>query len=236
MALIPIDVALGGINSIRGLFGANEADKERRRQLEEAARQRRIAIDMLAKRSQDAFDAFQRWEQSFNPQATLNQIGQASAENLGTVLKNLNVGPMGEYRKDDTPRVMAARVATTEGLLKEQAARLAAQQQFENERYARLSDVNQRRLEEAQGRGNFATEFAREGMAMPSNNLDNYIQNLVAMNKKQKEPTPKQTWDERLPTPAKDLGYNAIPQLGYQGQTGIQLSGLDINKAFSKIY
>ena len=237
MALIPIDVALGGINSTRGLIGANEADRERRRQLEQAAAQRRMAIDMLAKRSQDAFDAFQRWEQSFNPQATLNQIGQASAENLGTVLKNLNVGPMGEYRKDDTPRVMAARVATTEGLIKEQAARYAAQQQFENERYARLNDVNQRRFEEAQGRGSFATEFAREGMAMPGNNLDNYIQNLVAMNKKQKEPASRQPWDERLPTPAKDLGYNAIPQLGYQGQTGIQLSGLtDINKAFSKTY
>ena len=80
-------------------------------------------------------------------------------------------------------------------------------------------------------------EMMREGMAMPGNNLDNYIQNLVAMNKKQKEPASRQPWDERLPTPAKDLGYNAIPQLGYQGQTGIQLSGLtDINKAFSKTY
>lgn len=233
MALIPIDVALGGINSIRGLFGANEADRERRRQLEQAAAQRRIAIDMLAKRSQDAFDAFQRWEQSFNPQATLNQIGQASAENLGTVLKNLNVGPMGEYRKDDTPRVMAARVATTEGLLKEQAARLAAQQQFENERYARLSDVNQRRFEEAQGRGSFATEFAREGMAMPGNNLQTYLGNLVSMMPKQEKKTPT----AGTATTAKDLGYNPVPQLGYQGQTGIQLSGLtDINKAFSKIY
>lgn len=38
-------------------------------------------------------------------------------------------------------------------------------------------------------------------------------------------------------TTAKDLGYNSVPQLGYQGQTGIQLSGLtDINKAFSKKY
>lgn len=233
MALIPIDVALGGINSIRGLFGANEADRERRRQIEEAARQRRMAIDMLAKRSQDAFDAFQRWEQSFNPQATLNQIGQASAENLGNVLKNLNVGPMGEYRKDDTPRVMAARIATTEGLLKEQAARLAAQQQFENERYARLSDVNQRRFEEAQFRGNLGGQMQEEGMRMPANNLQTYLGNLVSMMPKQE----KKTSTAGTATTAKDLGYNPIPQLGYQGQTGIQLSGLtDINKAFSKKY
>ena len=250
MALIPIDVALGGINSIRGLIGANEADRERRRQLEQAAAQRRMAIDMLAKRSQDAFDAFQRWEQSFNPQATLNQIGQASAENLGTVLKNLNVGPMGEYRKDDTPRVMAARVATTEGLLKEQAARLAAQQQFENERYARLSDVNQRRFEEAQGRGNFATEFAREGMAMPGNNLDTFMQNLIGGGfakrleeqyfKKPKSETTgtttgttsRQVWDEKYPTPgsmAESLEQLKNFKIGYQGKPAIQLSGLGYN-------
>ena len=225
MALIPIDVALGGINSIRGLFGANEADKERRRQLEEAARQRRIAIDMLAKRSQDAFDAFQRWEQSFNPQATLNQIGQASAENLGTVLKNLNVGPMGEYRKDDTPRVMAARVATTEGLLKEQAARLAAQQQFENERYARLSDVNQRRLEEAQGRGNFATEFAREGMAMPGNNLQSYLGNLVSMMPKQEKKTPTAGYNPLAPSQA-PFGSQMNWQKDVSEVTDIPLSGI----------
>jgi hypothetical protein len=227
MALIPIDVALGGINSIRGLFGANEADRERRRQLEQAAAQRRIAIDMLAKRSQDAFDAFQRWEQSFNPQATLNQIGQASAENLGTVLKNLNVGPMGEYRKDDTPRVMAARVATTEGLLKEQAARLAAQQQFENERYARLSDVNQRRFEEAQGRGSFATEFAREGMAMPGNNLQTYLGNLVSMMPKAEKPKPKATAGYNPPAPSQaPFGSQMNWQKDVSEVTDIPLSGI----------
>jgi len=182
---------------------------------------------MLAKRSQDAFDAFQRWEQSFNPQATLNQIGQASAENLGTVLKNLNVGPMGEYRKDDTPRVMAARVATTEGLLKEQAARLAAQQQFENERYARLSDVNQRRFEEAQGRGSFATEFAREGMAMPGNNLQTYLGNLVSMMPKAEKPKPKATAGYNPPAPSQaPFGSQMNWQKDVSEVTDIPLSGI----------
>ena len=88
MALIPIDVALGGINSIRGLIGANEADRERRRQLEEAARQRRIAIDILAKQSDDAFIEYQRWVQENNPQKALDLIGRTSAENLRTGLGN----------------------------------------------------------------------------------------------------------------------------------------------------
>ena len=227
MALIPIDVALGGINSIRGLFGANEADRERRRQLEQAAAQRRIAIDMLAKRSQDAFDAFQRWEQSFNPQATLNQIGQASAENLGNVLKNFNVGPMGEYRKDDTPRVMAARVATTEGLLKEQAARLAAQQQFENERYARLSDVNQRRFEEAQARGNLGGQMQEEGMRMPGTNLQSYLGNLVSMMPKAEKSKPKATAGYNPPTPSQaPFGSQMNWQKDVSEVTDIPLSGI----------
>lgn len=227
MALIPIDIALGGINSIRGLIGANEADRERRRQLEEAARQRRIAIDMLAKRSQDAFDAFQRWEQSFNPQATLNQIGQASAENLGNVLKNLNVGPMGEYRKDDTPRVMAARIATTEGLLKEQAARLAAQQQFENERYARLSDVNQRRFEEAQARGNLGGQMQEEGMRMPGTNLQSYLGNLVSMMPKAEKQKPKATAGYNPPAPSQaPFGSQMNWQKDVSEVTDIPLSGI----------
>jgi len=162
MALIPIDVALGGINSIRGLFGANEADRERRRQLEQAA-----------------------------------------------------------------ARVMAARVATTEGLLKEQAARLAAQQQFENERYARLSDVNQRRFEEAQGRGSFATEFAREGMAMPGNNLQTYLGNLVSMMPKAEKPKPKATAGYNPPAPSQaPFGSQMNWQKDVSEVTDIPLSGI----------
>ncbi len=36
MALIPFDVALGGLNSIASIFGANEQDRLRQRQMEEA--------------------------------------------------------------------------------------------------------------------------------------------------------------------------------------------------------
>ena len=239
MALIPIDIALGGINSIRGLIGANEADRERRRQLEEAARQRRMAIDALAKQSNDAFQEYQRRLQAgeFDATKALDLIGRTSAENLRTGLGNQltslrNLG----YKAGDTPIEMGTKAMTSDALLREQAQRLAAQQQYEDRQQQALGYLDQVRAREASARMGLGTEFAREGMAMPANNLDNYIQNLVTMNKKQKEAAPRQTWDERLPTPAKDLGYNAIPKLGYQGQTGIPLSGIDINKAFSKKY
>lgn len=239
MALIPIDVALGGINSIRGLFGANEADRERRRQLEQAAAQRRMAIDALAKQSNDAFQEYQRRLQAgeFDATKALDLIGRTSAENLRTGLGNQltslrNLG----YKAGDTPIEMGTKAMTSDALLREQAQRLAAQQQYEDRQQQALDRLDQVRAREASARMGLGTEFAREGMAMPANNLENYIQNLVTMNKKQKETAPRQTWDERLPTPAKDLGYNAIPKLGYQGQTGIPLSGIDINKAFSKTY
>ena len=239
MALIPINVALGGINSIRGLFGANEADRERRRQLEQAAAQRRMAIDALAKQSNDAFQEYQRRLQAgeFDATKALDLIGRTSAENLRTGLGNQltslrNLG----YKAGDTPIEMGTKAMTSDALLREQAQRLAAQQQFEDRQQQALGYLDQVRAREASARMGLGGQMQEEGMRMPGNNLDNYIQNLVAMNKKQKEPAPRQPWDERLPTPAKDLGYNAIPQLGYQGQTGIQLSGLDINKAFSKTY
>lgn len=236
MALIPIDVALGGINSIRGLIGANEADRERRRQIEEAARQRRMAIDALAKQSNDAFQEYQRRLQAgeFDATKALDLIGRTSAENLRTGLGNQltslrNLG----YKAGDTPIEMGTKAMTSDALLREQAAREAAKRLYEDRQQEAFSYLDQVRAREASARMGLGTEFAREGMAMPANNLQTYLGNLVSMMPKQEKKTPT----AGTATTAKDLGYNPVPQLGYQGQTGIQLSGLtDINKAFSKKY
>jgi hypothetical protein len=229
MALIPIDVALGGINSIRGLFGANEADKERARQLKQAEYQRRMAIDALAKDSADAFREFQRREQAgeFDPKGALDLIGRTSAENLGNVLKNFNVGPMGEYRRGDTPREMAARIATTEGLQKEQADRLNAELLFEDRRQQALDRLNQIRGREANARFGVGTEFAREGMAMPGNNLQSYLGNLVSMMPKAEKSKPKATAGYNPPAPSQaPFGSQMNWQKDVSEVTDIPLSGI----------
>lgn len=229
MALIPIDVALGGINSIRGLFGANEADKERARQLKQAEYQRRMAIDALAKDSADAFREFQRREQAgeFDPKGALDLIGRTSAENLGTVLKNFNVGPMGEYRRGDTPRELAARIATTEGLQKEEADRLNAQLLFEDKRQQALDRLNQIRGREASARFGVGTEFAREGMAMPGNNLQTYLGNLVSMMPKAEKSKPKTTAGYNPPAPSQaPFGSQMNWQKDVSEVTDIPLSGI----------
>ena len=192
MALIPIDVALGGINSIRGLFGANEADRERRRQLEQAAAQRRMAIDALAKQSNDAFQEYQRRLQAgeFDATKALDLIGRTSAENLRTGLGNQltslrNLG----YKAGDTPIEMGTKAMTSDALLREQAQRLAAQQQFEDRQQQALGYLDQVRAREASARMGLGGEMMREGMATPGNNLQSYLGNLVSMMPKQEKKT-----------------------------------------------
>lgn len=229
MALIPIDVALSGINSIRGLFGANEADRERRRQIEEAARQRRMAIDALAKQSNDAFQEYQRRLQAgeFDATKALDLIGRTSSENLGNVLKNLNVGLMGEYKKDDTPRVMAARIATTEGLLKEQADRLNAQKYFEDKQQQALGYLDQVRAREASARMGLGGQMQEEGMRMPGNNLQTYLSNLVSMMPKAEKQKPKTTAGYNPPAPSQALfGSQMNWQKDVSEVTDIPLSGI----------
>lgn len=229
MALIPIDVALSGINSIRGLFGANEADRERRRQIEEAARQRRMAIDALAKQSNDAFQEYQRRLQTgeFDATKALDLIGRTSSENLGNVLKNLNVGLMGEYKKDDTPRVMAARIATTEGLLKEQADRLNAQKYFEDKQQQALGYLDQVRAREASARMGLGGQMQEEGMRMPGNNLQTYLSNLVSMMPKAEKQKPKTTAGYNPPAPSQALfGSQMNWQKDVSEVTDIPLSGI----------
>ena len=227
MALIPIDVALGGINSIRGLFGANEADRERRRQLEQAATQRRMAIDALAKQSNDAFQEYQRRLQAgeFDATKALDLIGRTSAENLGTVLKNLNVGPMGEYRRGDTPREIAARIATTEGLQNEQAARLNAQLQFENRQQQALGYLDQVRAREASARMGLGGQMMSEGMATPGNNLQSYLGNLVSMMPKQEKKTTTAGYNPPAPSQA-PFGSQMNWQKDVSEVTDIPLSGI----------
>lgn len=227
---------LGGINSIRGLIGANEVDRQRQEQLNQAAAQRRMAIDALAKQSNDAFQEYQRRLQAgeFDATKALDLIGRTSAENLRTGLGNQltslrNLG----YKAGDTPIEMGTKAMTSDALLKEQAQRLAAQQQFEDRQQQALSYLDQVRAREASARMGLGGQMQEEGMRIPGNNLQTYLGNLVSMMPKQEKKTPT----TGIATTAKDLGYNPVPQLGYQGQTGIQLSGLtDINKAFSKKY
>ena len=228
MALIPIDVALGGINSIRGLFGANEADRERRRQLEQAAAQRRMAIDALAKQSNDAFQEYQRRLQAgeFDATKALDLIGKTSAENLRTGLGNQltslrNLG----YKAGDTPIEMGTKAMTSDALLREQAQRLAAQQQFEDRQQQALGYLDQVRAREASARMNLGGEMMREGMAMPGNNLQSYLGNLVSMMPKQEKKTPTAGYNPLAPSQA-PFGSQMNWQKDVSEVTDIPLSGI----------
>jgi hypothetical protein len=235
MALIPIDVALGGINSIRGLIGANEADRERRRQLEQAAAQRRIAIDALAKQSNDAFQEYQRRLQAgeFDATKALDLIGRMSRENLGVGVGNLDV-KFGEYKPGDTPKEMARNVMTSDALLREQAQRLAAQQQFEDRQQQALGYLDQVRAREASARMGLGGQMQEEGMRMPGNNLDTFMQNLIGGGFAKrleeeyfKKPKPKTTAGYNPPAPSQaPLGSQMNWQKDVSEVTDIPLSGI----------
>lgn len=228
MALIPIDVALGGINSIRGLFGANEADRERRRQLEQAAAQRRMAIDALAKQSNDAFQEYQRRLQAgeFDATKALDLIGRTSAENLRTGLGNQltslrNLG----YKAGDTPIEMGTKAMTSDALLREQAQRLAAQQQFEDRQQQALDRLDQVRAREASARMGLGGQMMSEGMAMPANNLQSYLGNLVSMMPKQEKKTTTAGYNPPTPSQA-PFGSQMNWQKDVSEVTDIPLSGI----------
>lgn len=221
---------LGSINSIRGLIGANEADRERRRQIEEAARQRRMAIDALAKQSNDAFQEYQRRLQAgeFDATKALDLIGRTSAENLRTGLGNQltslrNLG----YKAGDTPIEMGTKAMTSDALLREQAQRLAAQQQFEDRQQQALGYLDQVRAREASARMGLGTEFARESMAMPANNLQTYLGNLVSMMPKAEKQKPKATAGYNPPAPSQaPFGSQMNWQKDVSEVTDIPLSGI----------
>ena len=230
MALIPIDVALGGINSIRGLFGANEADRERRRQLEQAAAQRRMAIDALAKQSNDAFQEYQRRLQAgeFDATKALDLIGRTSAENLRTGLGNQltslrNLG----YKAGDTPIEMGTKAMTSDALLREQAQRLAAQQQFEDRQQQALGYLDQVRAREANARMGLGGQMQEEGMRMPGTNLQSYLGNLVSMMPKAEKSKPKATAGYNPPAPSQaPFGSQMNWQKDVSEVTDIPLSGI----------
>ncbi len=181
MALIPVDVALGAVNSIRGLLGANEADNERRRQLAEAARQRRLAIDQLAQDSNRAFQDYQRRLQAgeFDATKTLDLIGRMSSENLRTGLGNQltslrNLG----YKAGDTPIEMGTKAMTSDALLREQAQRLATEQAFQDRQQAAQNYLRQIQGNEAQARMGLGGQMMDEGMATPER-LGSTIQGII---------------------------------------------------------
>lgn len=183
MALIPFDVALGGINTIAGIFGANEADRQRQRQLEQAARQRAKAIEQLAQASNDAYQDYQRRLQAgeFDATRALDLIGQQSGANLRnalgqsmTSLRNLG------YKPGDTPLEQGAKSLTSNALLQEQAQRLQAQQSVEDRRQQALNYLRQVQGQESQARMGLGGQMVSEGMAMPGNNLENAIKNAIA--------------------------------------------------------
>ena len=182
MALIPFDVALGGLNSIAGIFGANEADRAQRRMLEEANRQRARAIENLARQSNEAFQDYQRRLQAgeFDATKTLNLIGEQSGANLrnqlGQSLTSLrNLG----YKPGDTPIEQGAKSMTSNALLQEQAMRLKAQQDFEDRQQQALGNLRQVQNVENQARLGLGSQMMGEGMAMPSQNVKGAIQDII---------------------------------------------------------
>lgn len=182
MALIPFDVALGGLNSIASIFGANEADRQRQRQMEEAARQRARALDILARQSNEAFMDFQRRQQAgeFDPTKALERVRAESALNLqnalgGSMTSLRNLG----YKPGDSAIEMATKGLTSEALLGEQAQRLATEQAFQDRQQAAQNYLRQIQGQEAQARMGLGNQMMGEGMATPGGNMGATIQSII---------------------------------------------------------
>jgi len=181
MALIPFDVALGGLNSIAGIFGANEQDRQRQRQMEEAARQRAKALDILARQSNEAFMDFQKRQQAgeFDPTKALERVRAESALNLqnalgGSMTSLRNLG----YKPGDSAIEMATKGLTSEALLGEQAQRLATEQAFQDRQQAAQNYLRQIQGQEASARMGLGGQMMSEGMATPER-LGSTIQGII---------------------------------------------------------
>jgi hypothetical protein len=235
MALIPVDVALSGINTIRGLFGASQADKERERQIAEAKRQLNLAIAKATENTNNTLLEFQRMEQAgeFDATKTLDLIGRMSRENLGVGVGNLDV-KFGEYKPGDTPKEMARNVMTSDALLREQAQRLAAQDQFYNKRQQALGYLNQVRAQEAQTRLGLGGQMMNTGLSMPGNNVTNTIAGLASqyqqmLDKQKKEQEAKQQKEARNKVSTTQPQTTYAPgslAAGLEQFKNIQLSGV----------
>lgn len=181
MALIPFDVALGGLNSIASIFGANAQDRQRQRQMEEAARQRARALDILANQSREASLDLQRrfQEREFDPTKALERVRAESALNLqnalGSSMTSLrNLG----YKPGDSAIEMATKGLTSEALLGEQAQRLATEQAFQDRQQAAQNYLRQIQGQEAQARMGLGGQMMSEGMATPER-LGSTIQSII---------------------------------------------------------
>lgn len=181
MALIPFDVALGGLNSIASIFGANEQDRQRQRQMEEAARQRAKALDILANQSREASLDLQRrfQEGEFDPSKALERVRQESALNLqnalgGSMTSLRNLG----YKPGDSAIEMATKGLTSEALLGEQALRRDTEQAFQASQQAAQNYLRQIQGQEAQARMGLGGQMMGEGMATPER-LGTTIQGII---------------------------------------------------------
>lgn len=182
MALIPFDIAIGGLNSLAGILGATEQDRRQRRQLEEAARQREIALRKYAEQSRRAEQEFQRLELSnaFNADQELDLIKRSIGEGLVTDLGNQNAWLRGlGYKPDDTPSILGGRALTSDAALKGQKLSLDATNAARERRRQAVADLRGVQNQEAGFRSGMGTELMREGMSMPANNLQNTLQNII---------------------------------------------------------
>ena len=182
MALIPFDIAIGGLNSLAGILGATEQDRRQRRMMEEAARQRALALQKRRELSNRASEEFQKLEAegAFNAQPELDFIKRSIGEGLVTDLGNQNawLRNLG-YNPDDTPLILGGRALTSDAALKGQKLSLDATAAARERRRQALADLNAVQSGEADFLGNSGTNLAREGMAMPENNLQNTLQNII---------------------------------------------------------
>jgi hypothetical protein len=111
-----------------------------------------------------------------------------SSENLRTGLGNQltslrNLG----YKAGDTPIEMGTKAMTSDALLREQAQRLQAQQQFEDRQQQALGYVDQVRAREAQARLGLGGQMMSEGLSMPGNNVANTIAGLASQYQQQQK-------------------------------------------------
>lgn len=183
MALIPFDIAISGLNSIAGILGATEKNRQRQRMLDEAARQQAIVLQGYVDRSKEARREFQSLEQdnAFNPKAEEDFIVRDVAEGLGTNLGNQYAWLRGlGYKPEDAPLTLGAKKLTADSALKAEERILAARNAARERRRQALADLNAVQNQEAQFRSGLGSSLYQQGASIPGNSMETMIGNIIS--------------------------------------------------------
>jgi hypothetical protein len=123
---------------------------------------------------------------------------------------------------------MGTKAMTSDALLREQAQRLQAQQQFEDRQQQALGYVDQARARESQARLGLGGQMMSEGLSMPGNNVANTIAGLASQYQQMLDKQKKEQ-EAKVKTGTNQPQANYAPgslAAGLEQFKNIQLSGV----------